>query len=147
MRILILLAFLFIAAPAMAEDAALPPEFAATKLKAEQGHVESQLLMGHFYQFAAGPDVDNREAAKWYLKAAERGNFIAQLSLAQMYRFGEGVTQNYEEAYFWFLLASVDGSEAAIQLRDMAERKLTPAQALAVQKRAAEWKPMLENKE
>ena len=102
MRILIFLAFLFIAAPACAEDAASQTDFAATKLKAEQGDAIAQHNLGVMYADGEGVTKDYIEAVKWYRKAAEQGLAEAKYNLGLMYAKGNGVTKDYIEAEKWY---------------------------------------------
>jgi TPR repeat protein len=50
--------------------------------------------------FALGHGVpqDDKEAAKWYRKAAEQGSVDAQEKLGDMFNEGEGIPQNFNEA-------------------------------------------------
>ncbi len=45
---------------------------------------------------------NNKEAFKWFLKAAELGDGDAQYKLAFAYLKGNGVAKNYERTVFWF---------------------------------------------
>ena len=46
------------------------------------------------YDRGAGVAEDDREAVKWYRRAAEQGDASAQLNLGFMYSNGEGVAQD-----------------------------------------------------
>jgi TPR repeat protein len=48
---------------------------------------------------------DNKEAARWYRKAAELGFTVSMSKLAKMYHDGDGVAKDYEQAYAWAALA------------------------------------------
>lgn len=100
---------------------------------AEQELPEAQLSLGNRYHDGEGVPQDDAEAVKWYKKAAEQGDPDAQNNLGAMYANGQGVPQDYMLAHKWF---SLSGSRN----RDIAEKKMTPAQVAEAQKLAREWK-------
>jgi len=83
--------------------------------KAYQGDPEAQYLLAESYYFGVGVligegiQVDDREAAKWYYKAAEQGHEKAQFNIGQMYRYGLGVPKNDKEAVRWYRMAAEQG--------------------------------------
>jgi TPR repeat protein len=83
--------------------------------KAYQGDPETQYLVAESYYFGVGVligegiQVDDREAAKWYYKAAEQGHKKAQFNLGQMYRYGLGVPKDGKEAVKWYRMAAKQG--------------------------------------
>ena len=50
---------------------------------------------------------DQKEACRWYRKAAERGDIKAQYNLGVMYEGGQGVAQDYKEALKWYQKAAI----------------------------------------
>jgi hypothetical protein len=102
---------------------------------AEQGDAKAQVNLGFMYGKGKGVPQDYAEAVKWYRKAADQGYASAQFNLGTMYDQGEGVPQDYAEAYVWSSLAVASGKDA-IQTRDEAAEKLSPADLSAAQKRA-----------
>ena len=52
---------------------------------------------------------DDKEAVRWYRKAAEQGHKQAQDSLGTMYQNGDGVEKNYAEAMSWYRKAAEQG--------------------------------------
>ena len=46
--------------------------------KAESGDAEAQCSLGWCYKHGKGVAKDEKEAVKWYTKAAEKGNASAQ---------------------------------------------------------------------
>jgi TPR repeat protein len=52
---------------------------------------------------------DDKEAVKWYHKAANQGYADVQYNLAQMYRRGEGVLKDDKEAVKWYHKAADQG--------------------------------------
>lgn len=84
---------------------------------ADGGHVQCQISMGAFYYNGSrGFDADQREAVKWFLKAARQGDAHAQYLVGRCYARGEGVGQNGEEAFRWLRLAARQGHEEAQEL-------------------------------
>lgn len=80
---------------------------------AEQGHVESQAMLGICYSTGEGVPQDFGEAAKWYRKAAEQGLDIMQVRLGNCYADGIGVPQDNKEAASWFRKAAEQGNALA----------------------------------
>ena len=69
------------------------------------------------YANGEGVAKDDREAVKWYRKAAVLGNANAQFCLGNRYKTGRGVTQDDSEAKKWFRKAADQGhSDAQSQL-------------------------------
>ena len=82
--------------------------------KAEEGDVNSQLLLGLTY--LTGDDeipANAKEAFKWFKAAAEQGNPIAQFKLGICYYNGKGVKQDYKEAFRLFKAAAEQGDAKA----------------------------------
>ena len=52
-----------------------------TKVKAEAGDANAQNLLGVMYDVGFGVQEDDKEAVKWYRKAAAQGNKQAQKEL------------------------------------------------------------------
>ena len=75
---------------------------------AEQGHSESQFVLGLLYRNGKGVEKDFSTAIKWYLLAAENGHAKAQAKLGYMYVNGEGVNKNYVRAYMWGRLSEIN---------------------------------------
>ena len=105
------------------------------------GNAEAQYFIGRWYDVGDGVTVNDREAVKWYRKAADQGLASAQYNLGLMYADGQGVPQDYVTAYMWFILASVEGDKLAIENRDLLAKEMTPAQIAEAQKMARVWKP------
>ena len=88
-------------------------KFAETKAKAEAGDVISQFKLGMMYSNGEGVLEDDKEAVKWYRKAADQGNGLvqnkAQSKLGTMYDNGEGVLEDDKEAVKWYKLAADQG--------------------------------------
>lgn len=108
---------------------------------AVQGDTISQFNLAAKYRKGQGVPQDYKEAIKWYQKAAEQGYADAQYNLALMYAKGQGIPPSYFHAHIWFSLAAAGGHGMAGKYRDIAAKKMTPAQIAKAQKLAREWKP------
>jgi TPR repeat protein len=56
---------------------------------------------------------DDRQARKWYAKAAAQGQPKAQFSLGTLYFNGEGGSKDYQQALRWIRLAANQGEALA----------------------------------
>jgi TPR repeat protein len=52
---------------------------------------------------------NDREAVKWFRKAAEHGSAAGEHQLGQAYQFGRGVTPDYQTAMRWYQAAADHG--------------------------------------
>ena len=91
------------------------------------------------YATGRGVEKDEKEAVKWYTKAAEQNDSSAQNNLGVMYSKGQGVTQDYIQAHKWFNIAGMNGSEVAAKNRDALAKRMALAQVAEAQKLAREW--------
>lgn len=70
---------------------------------AETGSANYQLWLANKYHFGAdGFKQSDKDAAKWFLKAAEQGHPEAMMRYAQYKLNGWGVPQSNQEALKWF---------------------------------------------
>lgn len=76
------------------------------KAKGEAGDPDAQNSLGVCYRLGAGVRKDEKEAVKWYRKAADRGHPKAQFSLGACYAEGTGVFKNDAEAAKWYRKAA-----------------------------------------
>ena len=83
--------------------------FAETKAKAEAGDAEAQFNLGVMYDEGEGVPKDDKEAVKWWQKAADQGNAKTQVNLGGMYEKGQGVGQDFKEAFKWYQTAADQG--------------------------------------
>ncbi len=86
-----------------------------------------------------GIKLDEREAARWFLKAAQQGSVPAQSKLGSLYLSGRGVPQDPHEAYFWIVLARASGDSASKVLAPFIATRLTQQQRTAVEQQAEQW--------
>lgn len=59
---------------------------------AEQGNVDSQKILGHFYEEGLGVEQDYQKAFEWYQEAAEQGFEPAKEKLEALRQNKNGVT-------------------------------------------------------
>ncbi|WP_271500942.1 tetratricopeptide repeat protein [Bradyrhizobium sp. CCBAU 11357] len=69
--------------------------------------------LAEFYASGADAELDLREAAIWYEKAAERGDVQAQFFVGRFYATGVGVSPNIRYAAKWFERAAENGYATA----------------------------------
>ena len=91
------------------------------------------------YRSGQGVQQDDKEAVKWYRKAAELGDTGAQKNLGYMYGNGLGVPKDFVKAYMWYHIASESGHRGALGKRDFTKNHMTPAQVAEAQKLAQDW--------
>ena len=100
---LLIIAFsaLLISSSVSADD-----DLAALRTKARSGDAEAQFELGSMYFFGIGIPGDDREAVKWFHKAAEQGHVTAQFNLGKAYLNSQGAPHNAREAVKWFRKAA-----------------------------------------
>jgi TPR repeat protein len=74
------------------------------------------------YNDGRGVAQNDREAVRWYRKAADKGYARAQCNLGFKYDQGEGVDKDDAQAVYWYRLAAEQG-KAALPYRQ--EKKKT----------------------
>jgi putative methionine-R-sulfoxide reductase with GAF domain len=82
---------------------------------------------------------DDKEAARWFLKAAEQGNVPAQSKLGSLYFSGRGLPQDSNQAYFWTVIARASGDDSSKVLTPFIARRLSPTQRAAIEQQADQW--------
>ena len=85
------------------------------------GICKAQNNLGVMYRHGEGVPQDDKEAVKWYTKAAEQGEAKAQNNLGVMYRHGvpqDGVPQDDKETPSTALLTSTSGCTKAAEQGD-----------------------------
>jgi serine/threonine-protein kinase len=80
---------------------------------ANLGEVRAMEELGELY-LEDGPTKNEKEAARWYRKAADAGSSAAMLYLGSMYTDGTGVTQSDDEAARWWGKAANAGNPAGM---------------------------------
>ena len=88
----------------------------------------------------ASPPTQESSRVRWYRLAAAQGLADAQVNLGVMYDNGLGVPQDDVQAHMWFNLAALrrtgEARERAVQGRDAAAARMTPAQIAEAQRLA-----------
>lgn len=79
------------------------------KTKAKAGDPESQLALGSIYMNGYVLPKDEKEAIRWFTRAAEQGYAEAQHNLGVCYAFGKGVAEDKVESVRWFRKAAEQG--------------------------------------
>src|ERR1700747_2082587 len=54
---------------------------------------------------------DERQAFRWFARAADHGSLAAQAKLGFLYWGGRGVPKDVNQAYFWTVLARARGNK------------------------------------
>jgi hypothetical protein len=126
--------------------------FDQLKQMAENGDASAENALGLRYfqgDEKDGIQSDEREAFRWFSKAAEHGNLAAQAKLGSLYWGGRGVAKDLNQAYFWTVLARARGDEQNKDLAAVLAQGMTRGQAAAIEQQAdlwlqqhmASWKP------
>ena len=116
--------------------------------RAEAGDARAQAYVGQMYSEGLGLPRDLAEAARWLRRAAERGEPAAQFLLGLAYDGGRGVKQDFVEAEVWLDLAAANADakrrQRFVAMRDAVANKLSLDELALSQKRAAEFRPVLD---
>jgi len=106
---------------------------------AEKGNAEAQNALGLRYAQGDGVKLNEREAVRWFSKAAEQGNVAAQSKLGAFYYSGRGIPPDTNKAYFWMVVASLSGDSASNAQVPIVRARLTRAQVVAIEQQASHW--------
>ena len=107
---------------------------------AEQDLAVAQGNLGSLYAKGRGVARDDRAALEWYRRAAQSNAMEAHYNLGVLYENSPELADD-REAYFWYAVASKAGHrKAALRLVKLRE-KIGEAEAAAIEKRAAAWRP------
>ena len=138
---LILGSLLFLCVPLVGVQKELPKDFKSLKALAQKGDAKAQLILGYMYQIGknqtgGGPDIDHKEAVKWFRRSAEQGISRAQHTLGLMYYLGQGVGQDQVVAYAWVSVAVLNGYEVVkttkpLFAKNMISDQIAKAEVLA----------------
>ena len=81
---------------------------------AELGNAEAQYEYGWSYECGESVAKDEKEALKWYMKAAEQGNVKAQIQLGNHYNnSSDDKEETKKEAFKWYMKAAEQGDRFA----------------------------------
>ncbi len=87
---------------------------------AKQGYIFSQIKLGDMYAEGRGINENEKEAFKWYLKAANNPpyNSMAFLPVGKRYYIGSGVDKDYKEAIKWLTKAIDSEDNIGVDIAD-----------------------------
>ena len=97
----------------------LPKGFKSLKALAVKGDARAQNELGIRYEYGKEVLEDDKEAVKWYRKAAAQGHAPAQVTLGLKYAIGEGVPQDFVTAYAWWDIAAANGNTDTVAVTDL----------------------------
>ena len=106
---------------------------------AEQGDAEAQFCLGNMYAEGHGVPRDEQQSTSWFRRAAEQGFTPAQVNLGVMYTQGQGVEPDLVEAHKWFNIAGGAVNEEGMDLREVVEEQMTPAEISKAMRLAKDW--------
>jgi TPR repeat protein len=106
---------------------------------AQKGDPVAQNAIGLRYATGEGVTLSEREAVRWFTKAAEAGYVPAQSKLGSIYYSGRGVPQDSNRAYFWMVVARLGGDDASTTLAPFVRARLTRPQVTAIELDADRW--------
>jgi putative methionine-R-sulfoxide reductase with GAF domain len=86
-----------------------------------------------------GIKQDDKEAVRWFTKAAEDNYVPAQSKLGALYWAGRGVPPSLNQAYFWIFLARAAGDKSSKTLAPVLASHMTRAQAASIEQEAEIW--------
>jgi len=109
---------------------------------AEKGDPAAENALGlRYFQGDAKNKItrDEKQAFRWFRRAADHGSLSAQAKLGALYWGGRGVPKDLNQAYFWTLLARARGDKQSKDLAAILASGLTAGQASAIQQQADAW--------
>lgn len=77
--------------------------------EANSDDAESQYELAWQYHHGKGREENQRQAARWFRRAADQGHPIAQAYLAHIYETGEGLKKSPKRAFAWLQQAAEGG--------------------------------------
>lgn len=98
------------------------------KILAECGYPDMQCELGKWYEtidWGTRKSEMNREAVKWFARAAEQGSVEAMYLLGECYRDGSGVEEDQKKAVEWFAKAAERGHEEATAELEFYNRRVS----------------------
>ena len=98
------------------------------KILAECGYPDMQCELGKWYEtidWGTRKSEMNREAVKWFARAAEQGSVEAMYLLGECYRDGSGVDEDQKKAVEWFTKAAERGHEEAAAELEFYNRRVS----------------------
>ena len=109
---------------------------------AEQGDPVAENALGLRYfqgDEKNGIARNEKEAFRWFQRAADHGSLAAQAKLGALYWGGRGVPKDLNEAYFWTVLARARGDKESKELAAVLASGMTQSQAAIIEQQADSW--------
>lgn len=117
-------------------------DIAKWRVQAANNDPEAQFNLGEAYLKGEVVKKDEKEAAKWYYRAAMQGYPDAQFAMGFVYRGGGGgVPMDKVLSYMWFDLAAKNGDYRAFELRNDVAWSMTEAEIDEARKKSRQWEP------
>jgi len=129
-------------AASMAAPAIETASFEQLLQLAEKGDAAAENALGlRYFQGDRSNKIprDERQAFRWFRRAADHGSLPAQSKLGNLYWGGRGVSKDLNQAYFWTLLARARGDKESKDLAAILASGLTRSQTAAIQQQADSW--------
>lgn len=119
-----------------------PASFDLMRQRATEGDPVAENALGlRYFQGDEKNGIvrDERQAFRWFARAADHGSLAAQTKLGFLYWGGRGVPKDVNQAYFWTVLARARGDEESRDLAAVLAAGMTRAQAAAIEQQADLW--------
>ena len=114
----------------------------ALRQMAENGNAAAENALGLRYfqgDEKNGIRQDEKEAFRWFSRAAEDGSLAAQAKLGFLYWSGRGAPKDVDKAYFWTVLARARGDQGNRDLATVLASGMRRSQAAAIEQQADIW--------
>ncbi len=108
---------------------------------AEKGDPIALYNIGVIHDEGRGVPPDDKEAVKWYLRAAAKKHALAMNNMGAKYMDGRGVPKDRVTGYMWFILAYQGGYRPAKRALDDFKNWMTPEQIAEAKRMAKTWTP------
>ena len=108
------------------------------QIEAVKGDTEVQYRLGILYEHGVGVKQDHVAAESWYRLAAEQGFAEAQFRLGLLHLNEYRPLSDAVYGRMWVNVAAANGSESALEAREMIKRTLTREQIAEAQRLARE---------
>jgi hypothetical protein len=95
-----------------------PADVERIRRSAESGLAVGQAVFGTLYMRGEGVQKDEKQAFRWFQKAATQGHADAQYFLGLSYMEGWGIEKDEKEAVMWFRKAAAQEHAAALRKLD-----------------------------
>jgi len=118
-----------------------PEEIAKLLAQAQKGDAEAQFNLAEAYLRGEGVVQNEKEAARWYYKAAVQGYVDAQIAMGFVYRGGGGLPMDKVLSYMWLDLAAKSGDDRAVWLRNELAWSMTNYEIEEAREKSLLWKP------